>query len=969
MPEESALDKLGNQVPPRRAAARKASKLAAAQLGSSDDENDGGGVTFGEPSTPRSAVKVTYGGKRKYKQSPSVKSSPVPHAGPSRARPRSKSLLEQSPKKTKNEAGRGRGGGASRGRGVQPRAKKTRRRSVSSASSSSSAISEPPSEAEAPKQVTAPSKTRSGAAADGKPTAKATAAGGLTAKEKASKKRPLSTSSSGSAGSLLTPLPSPEMQKSPVMRQMPVLAPRLARQFMRSQSHAEVLIGSKKKNLLKHTKSFDHFFELDESSDDSTVDDYDIGSLVWVSIDSEGNLKDVDAEDADTLWWPAKVSLPVPCMRVSLLGNPPGHKEVGQRQLTIPDPSASNVRTMLHNGRIRFSDADYRPSRRQSLLSSPRKKRKLDVDAAWRDARDLMIRENGGDPSGMQASGQSSNAVKRKPNPFPSLDTNFAKGKGKGKARRKDGDSDDSLSLSDEDDGPAELWKPERLWRAPSANPLLELPGELVLAREGRARTQYWPAKLLDYIKPKSSRQRPRYRALFFDGTIVAIEPDWFWTTNDEEFATCKLGESTGNYGLDSDVDDADDDGNEVVDFDLPFTPSADATLRAPSPLPTLPPPAQEVFEYDLELAEQFEYVKPVLAAALEGTYAPVEPRHEGFMRGAGARQKVLNEVPLRGSLSARDKEELAYLVRAWARRRARRRALGVSVDYPPDKLYPPTGTDKRAPAKAARAAAAGEVNGQDGGADDSDGESVLTPTSDVSGGDTEPLAAFDMEPPPSSFAVTEVETDVGGLAPGCINLYMLTGGPALCQDDERARGVSKDSAAPQDVVNGNKWPSTMQESLGSDDLQLTAQNSAASVDARPEDGVTAAIDPLGAVDKEPVAVESSSQRPSPRRTFYDLDAVEKITYCDNVLLREAILQLLLWRTGQRTVLGLLSPEEEERLHELALEEGEKTDWVHDIIRLRQAAEQTMLPTHKGKGKDKAGVPAPGVRARTRRGA
>lgn len=116
------------------------------------------------------------------------------------------------------------------------------------------------------------------------------------------------------------------------------------------------------------------------------------------------------------------------------------------------------------------------------------------------------------------------------------------------------------------------------------------------------------------------------------------------------------------------------------------------------------------MFEYDLELTEQFDYVKPVLAAVIEGKYGPSRAAHEGFMRGAGARQKVLNTVPLRGSLSARDKEEVAYLVRSWARRRERRRELGVSVEYPPEKFYPPVGGS----AGEARKPAAGDkkVNG-----------------------------------------------------------------------------------------------------------------------------------------------------------------------------------------------------------------------------------------------------------------
>ena len=130
-------------------------------------------------------------------------------------------------------------------------------------------------------------------------------------------------------------------------------------------------------------------------------------------------------------------------------------------------------------------------------------------------------------------------------------------------------------------------------------------------------------------------------------------------------------------------------------------------------------------------------------------------------------------------------------------------------------------------------------------------------------------------------------------------------------------------------------------------------------------------------------------RRAPPRRTFRELDALEKITvrfcpthltfitqltttsvqYCNNVLLQEAIFQMLLWRTGQRTSLGLLSPEEERRLHAIGVKESEKSNWVHDVIRLRQAAEKRMLPSAKPKveGKAKAKSGNASTRARTRR--
>ncbi|KAI8989818.1 hypothetical protein BD414DRAFT_485269 [Trametes punicea] len=926
MPEELADNGLTNHAHPRRAAARKASKLAAEQLESSpissEAENDEA-VTFGEPSTPKGGVKYTYGGKRKSKPSPS-KSSPSFRIVPPRSRPRSTSLVEQSPSKLAN---------ATRGRGA-PRGRRARRLSTTHKKSASIPVTVDHTGRYSPafekdENARQPSgSTETAASISTRHAARPEAIHASIVAGKGSKKRPLSlSSSSGGEGSPLTPLSSPELRQSSGPSPMPVLAPRLARQLMRSQHQADTSTRSNKQSTLKHSKSFDQLFTLD-STDDESFDELDVGSFAWVSINLRSKLADAgDDGDSDTVWWPAKVDLPRPCMRVSLFGEPPGFGNSGSRQLDLPTPTPSVIRSMMHSGRVRFDETNYRPHPRESLQSSPRKRRKLDLDAAWREARDLMLKADQAQSQGQGFSlsaatskaGSSSKAGRRKAKPFPSLQSERTKGPPKAKRGKRKGRSAD-LSLSDlDDDDLSDLdLSPDRTWRAPSANPLLEIPGELILARDGKVNTQYWPAKILEYIKPQGPRQRPKYKVLFFDGTIMAIEPDMFWTTTDDGFATCKLGDSTGNYGLDSDIDTP-DEGDSSDDFNRPFAPEDEAALRAASPLPSLPAPAPEAFEYDLSIAEQFEYVKPVLAAVLEGQYAPAMQRHEGFMRGAGIRQKVLDAVPVRGSLSAREKEEIAYLVRSWARRRERRRAMGLSTEYPQDKLYPPDGT------------AAGEANGHVDDSDDAD--SVLTPASDTSGGDTEPLGAFEIEPPPSSFVATEVDTD----------------------DDERMRNVNSDAAkyAKEFAVLGD-GNSASSESNNHTDCRA----------APPHGGGNVATEPIGRAESEKV-VDDETSHPAPRTTFHDLDAVEKITYCNNILLQEAILQLLLWRTGQRKALGLLSPEEEQRLHDIALEEGEKTNWVHDIIRMRQAMEKSMLPTSKGKGK--ASEPVPGVRTRARR--
>lgn len=211
-------------------------------------------------------------------------------------------------------------------------------------------------------------------------------------------------------------------------------------------------------------------------------------------------------------------------MRLTLYGHPPGMD--GDRRLSIPNPSPSNVRSMMLDGHIRFNDSNYRTPSRDSVHSSPRKKPKLDLDAAWREARGLMAKaDEDGDEALLATTSQYADACS------VTQDKYKRNGKGKGKA-----------ISSDFDEWNLNWARPERRWRAPSANPLLEIPGELVLAKEGKTRTQYWPAKLLSYVKPTKPTQKPKYEVRYFDGTVKEIEPDWFWTTTDDEFATCNVG-------------------------------------------------------------------------------------------------------------------------------------------------------------------------------------------------------------------------------------------------------------------------------------------------------------------------------------------------------------------------------------------------------------------------------------------
>ncbi|TBU35579.1 hypothetical protein BD311DRAFT_860098 [Dichomitus squalens] len=949
-PDQLASDSVASKIVPRRAAAQKASKLAAEQLDS--DEEDRGGP-FREPSTPKSPVKVTYGGKRKYKRTPTNA-----HAGSSRAHSRSLSLVESSPNRPRaTNVGRGRGGGRGRGASGQKHARTRSGSHISSIENESVGKSDPEViivedelklVVDIPRRNTATGSEDRGAHVNGD---KAQASTG-----KGPKKRPMShTSSSGSGDfSDLTPVSSPEVPSKPL--QLPptiTLAPRLARQFLRVQSQMQpATVPEFQPQPLKQSKSLDDIFALDSESSESEddMDATDVGSLVWVSLDLEGHLADATSKE-DTMWWPAKVVLPKPLMRVSLFGDPPG-----PHQLDIPSPSASNVRSIELDGHIRFDENDYRPSRRKKVQSSPRKKRKFDLDIAWREARDAMISVyEGNDDEVAPGSSRYASGSSRRTNGTRGKGKAHADPKGKGKAKASDSDMDTGEGFGLGLDFGVDLdSKAERQWRAPSPNPLLEIPGELILARESRAKRQYWPAKILAYVRPTRPSQKPKYKVVFFDGIVKQIEPDLFCTTTDDEFATCNMGDSTGHYGLDADNDALEHAAAAAEDFTRPFAPEDEATLRAPSPLPALPAPGPIAFETELSVAEQFEYVKPVLAAVLDDAYGPAKARNEGFMRGGGARRKVLDAVPPRGSLTAMEKEEVAFLVRSWAWRMGKRREMGLQVEYPRDRLFPP-------PLPRAREErATGKLAAADGEGGDDDADSVLTPTSELSCDDTEPLPPSEPEAPPSSFAPTENDTDD--------EKVMSASGWQDVPDHELAAPVPENGTAVI-VSPMAEHRSSTEDAPMPPSAQIQDTDPAAIVPV-PEDGQEANDKRAAPVDDSVAA----ARPPSPplltaRRTFHDLDAVEKITYCNNILLQEAILQLLLWRTGQRKVLGLLEPQEEERLHARATEEGDKTNWVHDILRLRQAVEKTMLPPAKPSSKRDGSVAVGTIRpGRTRRG-
>jgi len=112
-------------------------------------------------------------------------------------------------------------------------------------------------------------------------------------------------------------------------------------------------------------------------------------------------------------------------------------------------------------------------------------------------------------------------------------------------------------------------------------------------------------------------------------------------------------------------------------------------------------------------------------------------------------------------------------------------------------------------------------------------------------------------------------------------------------------------------------------------------------------------------------ASQTMSRKPFGCDEYESLAGHEKVAYCTDVLLREAVQQLHLWRAGDRTDVDLLPEPEEARLHAIAVGKMEYRDWVWDVVRMRKA--QARLHSRREEPKKAAAASTSGgTRSRPR---
>ena len=237
----------------------------------------------------------------------------------------------------------------------------------------------------------------------------------------------------------------------------------------------------------------------------------------------------------------------------------------GAGDARIPNPCSGNILSKYdRNFRLRFQTLTFvfpnPPSELDDVLATPRKRQKRD-HSATKQRWEAAVAEMRSDAGEVAANSDSSedfpevgNMFKHLTTPAPpsslsksisapwklnSLPSNSSKterGNGTRKKRRRSSASDDggriALVVEDEED----CWKP------PPRDDDMEIPGELVLAREKAATTvSYWPARLLAYIPPATRKQQAKYTVMWLDGTRQDIPRSWFYRMEDDGFTVCKV--------------------------------------------------------------------------------------------------------------------------------------------------------------------------------------------------------------------------------------------------------------------------------------------------------------------------------------------------------------------------------------------------------------------------------------------
>ncbi|KAF8120834.1 hypothetical protein EV363DRAFT_1187940 [Boletus edulis] len=591
-----------------------------------------------------------------------------------------------------------------------------------------------------------------------------------------------------------------------------------------------------------------------------------------------------------------------------MFGEFPSPSSTHRGLCTIFAPSSSNIQSINDDsGAKRFSRATFRLASvsPNDDAGPPAKKPRLDdiesMEARWESAVQSMDKASTLEKDGLPA--LLSSYATTGGTFYDSLDESDAEIKLKAQRSR--------ANLKDDING-----TPLRGYSPCPPDLTLQIPGELIFALAPKTGGFYWPAQILQHVPDRTEK----YRVKFLDDEEHVIIRDKFFTSEEDGFILCPLGEWESAIKTTDDPESG-DEGGEYGAGD------ANAQDLDESALP--PPPPAEDFE-DLSVRVQLAYVKPVLQAILNKEYAPARGKHETFMRGGSGRVTLLKSAGVRGGMDARLVKAVQKAICEWV--------LGDSGLKP------------------GRSDAGDIVTGS------SEGDAVAKASPEVASAEILSRASMQddkMEGVEGVVVPEDTQEDKNdGMTNAALPLTTLYKQVEVAEvSDMAVDGREQVTSISTGLIN-----STEPRVVGSGGFTSSHER------CHPEPCDQASQDPL-----TPIADED--QPPPSRKSgfvlceeFQNLSGVEKLDYCLNILLPECVQQLILWRSGERTSSTLLSPEEEQRLHDVGARKAAETDWVDDVMRLREAqARLRGIDLNKMAEESKAEVMHGGTRTRPRR--
>ncbi|KLO07330.1 hypothetical protein SCHPADRAFT_653409 [Schizopora paradoxa] len=366
---------------------------------------------------------------------------------------------------------------------------------------------------------------------------------------------------------------------------------------------------------------------------------WSIGSLkdfVWVRVNENNVLYDDDVDDY--FWWPAKVLKRGIPLEVELFFPP---CPTLSSSIVIQRPSQANVLPQVGAmGQIRFTSSTFHSN---PLAYSSPKKRASSIPKRWQAALEKMNEEeallNDGFPTSISALYSL---------PQTSLSTKSPR-KGKTSASKE-------RSLSPPLPLPAPFERDD--WSPPPADDSLSIPGEPVYAKDKKSRRDYWPAEILEYVPPTKSSQKGRYKLRFLDRTELFVTRDMFYSQDEPEFATCRLGD----YKTDrpTNFNDSEQDDLELQNFKTELSTKS-------FPEPSHPVPDDDIF-YTLPMDQQFVYTIPILERIIGNQYPPAEDRHALFLRGGKSRHQLSQSAGAHGTMFKLEVDKLLTCIIHWLR-------------------------------------------------------------------------------------------------------------------------------------------------------------------------------------------------------------------------------------------------------------------------------------------------------------